>query len=444
MSIPRSFRAHSVTRAVLLTQLALFVAVTAAPSVASQALDGRDAGLTAQSVLRAYQERDLDQLAALSTPRNQQILRDLARQGEAHPRFASLFAGWRWTAVERWRGDVGAARYTYADDPDGTRMARVPFAIDGDRIAVVTLVWSFGRWTFDDIHRVREDLLIRGAANPPPPPNSVIGAARDGYLDVVRRLLVDAPENLESRDTEGRTPLLLATMGRHRAVIELLVAAGADVNASAVDGRTPLMLASGLGSDEIVRLLLAQGADTDLVTERGDTALALAARAGSGELVRMLLDAGAGPAEASARRALVETAARANNAAGLGALVEGGMPVGANVLMAAITGGAPDTSRALIEMGLNVNRRSSAGWTPLMTAAVSTSGGQSAIVSMLLAAGADIDASDARGTTALAAAATSGGVAAAQVLVDAGADLVPGWLWSWPPSRGTTAWCNFS
>ncbi len=406
--------------------LAFLIGATPAQSQGDRELERRDAALSARLVLRAYRDRDVARQAELSTPRSREILLEIARQGESHPRFASIFSGWRWTAVERWNGEVGSANYTYTDDPDAPRIARVPFGTDGDRATVVTLVWSFGRWMFEDVHRVpRYDLLLRGTATPPPPPSSLIAAARDGYVDVVQRQLNDGAASLEARDSQQRTPLLLAVAGRHRAVVGLLLAAGAEVNATADDGATPLMLASALGAEGIVRLLLDRGADTDLATERGDTALELAAGTGTGAVVRMLLDADARPTDARGRGALVETAARRNNADSLRALLGTGLPATASALMAASTGGAPDTARALIEAGANVNARSSTGWTPLMSAASATN---PAVVMLLLAAGADIDAEDTRGTTALVAAAISGRETAAQTLVEAGAALVPSTL----------------
>jgi hypothetical protein len=125
-------------------------------SVPTAPLDRMDAAATAAAVLTAYQNRDLEELAALSTPENSSMIGEIAQQGAAHPRYRSLFSGWRWKAVRDWRGRTGELRYV--NYPGGKvlppwSMAWVAFAeVEGfDEIIVVALRRAGGQWEFEDI-----------------------------------------------------------------------------------------------------------------------------------------------------------------------------------------------------------------------------------------------------------------------------------------------------
>src|SRR5207244_10205152 len=83
--------------------------------------------------------------------------------------------------------------------------------------------------------------------------------------------------------------------GGHTQIAEQLLAAGAEFNSRDVEGRTALLLASmsTLAQDELVKLLLAKGADVNAVDNKGNTALMLAANAGEFQIVGSLIDGGA-------------------------------------------------------------------------------------------------------------------------------------------------------
>jgi ankyrin repeat protein len=73
-----------------------------------------------------------------------------------------------------------------------------------------------------------------------------------------------------------------------------LILSGADVNARETDGFTPLMIASGLGQPQMVELLLNAGADVLILEPRmGATALHKAAQSGNREVIKLLLHNGA-------------------------------------------------------------------------------------------------------------------------------------------------------
>ncbi len=179
------------------------------------------------------------------------------------------------------------------------------------------------------------------------------------------------PAYLGARDPAGRTALAWAARAGAAGVVALLVGAGADVRARDASHFTPLRLAveSGNHGGNVIGMLVAAGADVNEHPVWLPTLLMYAASRNSAAAVRQLLAAGA---DVDARDS------------------EGG-----TALMRAVGAEAP--LRSLLEAGADVNARDRFGETALMRAAQSlcVTG-----VSVLLAAGADKAAVDARGRTA--------------------------------------------
>ena len=63
--------------------------------------------------------------------------------------------------------------------------------------------------------------------------------------------------DVNARNSEGGTALILAAKNGRKAVIKLLLAAGADVTAEDWEGKTALALAYERGRPEIVEILKA-------------------------------------------------------------------------------------------------------------------------------------------------------------------------------------------
>jgi ankyrin repeat protein len=79
--------------------------------------------------------------------------------------------------------------------------------------------------------------------------------ARNGDLKGVKELLQDNPDQVNSKDIIGETPLHYAAGNGHNAVAELLLANNADVNAKDNGGNTPLQRAASKGHKVVVKLL---------------------------------------------------------------------------------------------------------------------------------------------------------------------------------------------
>ena len=116
-------------------------------------------------------------------------------------------------------------------------------------------------------------------------------AVRAGNLAQVREALPTA--DIEARDGQGRTALLLATHANSIEIARALIEAGADVNAKDAIKDTPYLYAGAEGRDEILKMILATGRANLKDTNRyGGTALIPAADKGHPSTVRTLIEAG--------------------------------------------------------------------------------------------------------------------------------------------------------
>jgi len=121
---------------------------------------------------------------------------------------------------------------------------------------------------------------------------TLIEAVLAGDLVAVN-VAIASGASLETRDGDGRTPLLLATRADQVPIALALIAAGADVNAKDNIKDTPYLYAGAQGRNEILKALLATGTVNLKDTNRyGGIALIPAAEKGHPDTVRILLAAG--------------------------------------------------------------------------------------------------------------------------------------------------------
>ena len=133
------------------------------------------------------------------------------------------------------------------------------------------------------------DALLDAGVDPNPtdwietPP--LVGAAAQGHEHIVARLL-EAGAYVDGGT--GFTALEEAVVHRHVRVVRRLLAADADVDRRNEDGGTALMLAAATGCLPIVQLLVEAGADVNIVTD-GEAALSCAAAYGHLDVFAYLL-----------------------------------------------------------------------------------------------------------------------------------------------------------
>jgi ankyrin repeat protein len=259
---------------------------------------------------------------------------------------------------------------------------------------------------------------------------ALMRAAAAGHADVVR-LLLAAGADADATDDEGATPALLATLNGRLRVTRLLLEAGADPNAADVYGRTVLFAAvdrNALGADaaatagdespvDIVRLALAKGADPnaplraapptaapamadrDPILDKGATPLFRAAMSADLEIMSILLAAGADPLVATDERppVVVDGVVRPSTGKTTSFMAAAGVGWGES----ASRGRESDALAALqllLARGADIDAANQAGDTALHGAALR---GSTAIIQFLADRGANLHAKNARGRTAL-------------------------------------------
>ncbi|HWS93019.1 MAG TPA: ankyrin repeat domain-containing protein, partial [Mycobacterium sp.] len=105
----------------------------------------------------------------------------------------------------------------------------------------------------------------------PMPP--IIGAARDGDVARLERLLKAGADPNVHAGVNGWTPLMHAIHKNQPRSVEVLLAHGARVNERGGAGVTALIMAAGYGYTGIVETLLRAGADVSCTSDDGWDAL---------------------------------------------------------------------------------------------------------------------------------------------------------------------------
>ena len=156
------------------------------------------------------------------------------------------------------------------------------------------------------------ELLLKAGADPnaviPGGETPLMSAARTGKVNAVKLLLVNGAKVDAKETRRNQTALMWAAAEGHVETVEALLAAGADIHARVDSGYTPLLFAVREGRAEVVRTLLKAGADVNetiqlapgltkksLGPRAGTSALLLATINAHFSLASQLLDAGADP-----------------------------------------------------------------------------------------------------------------------------------------------------
>ncbi len=267
-----------------------------------------------------------------------------------------------------------------------------------------------------------ELLLDRGV--PPDTPNPagntlLMRAALAGNLAHVEALLRRGADP-ELRNAKG-CAALCAALRREKAaaVVERLLAAGADPNGSAGSNKHcgaakggegyTIHLAAKYGDPAAVRALVRAGALVGKATAAGHTALMVSACNGKEQAAAQLLALGADPAvqdaegltallHATDRRAWKIVERLAPVSAQLDRLSYRGYGGGRSALMAAARSGQIMATRALLDGGADPNASNDYGETALMMACQAS---KAAVAELLVARGACIDIRDNKGRTAI-------------------------------------------
>jgi uncharacterized protein len=229
-------------------------------------------------------------------------------------------------------------------------------------------------------------------------------AARTGSLPSVRALLSHGALVDGKEEGRGQTALMWAAAEGHAAVVQALIAAKADVQARVPSGFTPLLFAVREGRLAVVRILLEAGVDVNAaipadgprrrayggrMPPNGMTPLLLAVQNAHFELAGELLEAGANPNVDLTGYTVLHaiTAVRKPGVGDNDPAPEGSGTVGSLELVKKLAArGANLNARMTRRVNLNNTRANEIGATPFFLAALTA---DTALMKTLVALGAD-------------------------------------------------------
>jgi ankyrin repeat protein len=263
------------------------------------------------------------------------------------------------------------------------------------------------------------EVLLKAGADPnlplPGGETPLMTSARTGALASVKALLSRGAAVDAKDESRRQTALMWAAAEGHAAVVQALIAAGADVHARVPTGFTPLLFAVREGRLDVVRVLLNAGGDANetIPVERGRrgyggplpragaSALLLAVSNAHFELASALLDAGANPnADLTGYTPLhAMTVVRRPGVGDNDPAPDGsGTMTSLELVKKLVAKGANINARMTRKVNLNNTRMNENGATPFLLAALTA---DAELLTTLSALGADPSAVNVENSTAL-------------------------------------------
>lgn len=223
--------------------------------------------------------------------------------------------------------------------------------------------------------------------------SSLFEAINRGDVEVVKALIKGGAD-IEIKNKDGETPLLLAVKENKYDIAKFLINNGSDVSFVRKDGRSMLIEAVDEKDLRLTELLLKKGVAIDYKSRQNPPALFEAIDKGKIEIVKILLKEGAD----------IEMKDKKERTA----------------LMYALDEGESEIAQLLIKADADVNAQTKDGWTVLMEASVQK---YPDIVKMLINRGANVKAISYHNITALNSAVRKGRLEIAKILIGFGADV---------------------
>ncbi|XP_058464237.1 kinase D-interacting substrate of 220 kDa isoform X3 [Malaya genurostris] len=217
-------------------------------------------------------------------------------------------------------------------------------------------------------------------------------ASGRGATSFAKELIARGAE-VQAQDLDSWSALQFAAKAGHVDIVELLLDNGAEIEHRDMGGWTALMWGSYKGHTAVVSLLLQRGADVQVHGNYHLNPLLWASGRGHTEIVKLLINSG-------------------------GAKPNVGDKYGTTPLVWACRKGNAEIVDVLLKAGANVDTAGMYSWTPLL---VAVSGGYQECVSLLLERKPNVNALDKDGMTALSIACREGLTEVASALISAGA-----------------------
>ncbi|KAL8648633.1 MAG: hypothetical protein Q9210_004877 [Variospora velana] len=242
-------------------------------------------------------------------------------------------------------------------------------------------------------------------------------------LDNILAVLIRPGVDVNCQDSYGATALQIAAKHGHESSVRLLLNNAASIHTENQNGQTALYWAARNGYSTIVRLLRISGANVLTRDNEGWSALDWAVIGGKSDIVKDLLEHGI-DAESDGRNKALYLAAGNGHEDTVQMLLDNGADVnasdwiGSTALDWAVPGGHERTVRVLLRNGSNSKSRDAYENTALHWAVH-----HEIIARLLIEHGADVNAQNECGQTALCWVARDGSVAVAQLLIEHDANI---------------------
>ena len=237
----------------------------------------------------------------------------------------------------------------------------------------------FGAWVqLYDIDNEHRD-LFPNMPDSEPGARPLYYAAFYGFLELVEQLVLKHPQYAGARGGVCGTALHSASFNGHLQVVRYLLRHGVDVNVRDSGKDTSFLLASWQGHSDVAQCLLEHGADVELRDQFDHSPLNLAALYGQVDAVQFLLE----------HNADVHSQDR-----------EGRTPLHNLLWFSGFKANRPKIARLLLKYGANPNARNHELQTPLHQVSIEADL-FGMILPILLEHGADLDAEDKDGKTAI-------------------------------------------
>lgn len=255
-------------------------------------------------------------------------------------------------------------------------------------------------------------------------------AAEKGNMNIIKMLMEDGAM-VNDKSSYGVTPIISAAAAGNTEVVEYLVAQGADVTAKDDWGKTALIYAANVDNPQLIaNLIKLDKTAVNLPDNSGNTPLIYAAQKGLDDNLKVLLSNGADVNYRNPATGLsaISAAAAEGNSSAIRLLVRTGK---ADVNIADLSGRTPifyaveqnqeDALRTLLLLGADPNAQDNQGGTALMRA--SAKGRQNCVDVLLRQKNIKVNTKDFQDRTALTYSVYADELGPAQALVKAGADI---------------------
>ncbi|MFP3024204.1 MAG: ankyrin repeat domain-containing protein, partial [Wolbachia sp.] len=272
-------------------------------------------------------------------------------------------------------------------------------------------------------------------------------ASGAGEFDKVK-LLLDRGANIEAQDEFGYTPIFLATQSGKWSIVRLLLDKGANIDVQDKEGKTLLYFANQKDNLDMVQFLLDRGANIEIQDKLAWTPILYAAQSGKWNVVRLLVSNGAKfNNEITYQGTPLHFAVQEGNLDTIRFLLDEGADIESQdkdnkkPLHLAVDANRLSVVKLLLDRGASVNAKDENNKTPLDLATeedvievlekaqldqgllINARNGNLDKVKDLIIQGANLEAKDINGNTALHNACSNGYLKVVEYLIDKGASF---------------------